>query len=195
MKQGLLPGNPVDRIDRPKFFPPLPTRCAPEQVRAILGQPWLSQRERLFLALLYFCGLRRSEAQGLLLERVDLPQRLIRVRGKGNKEREAEIPPDCAAILEAYLTSADAPTQLTARLVPVSKSQVYGLYRRLRAAVGIAALKPHALRHSFATHLLENGVDIRVVGDMLGHASFATTQRYTGVSRQLRRRAAQTLTA
>ncbi len=194
VRSGYVATNPVDALDRPRCSPPLPTRCARDQVRAMLGQQWLRPRERVFLALLYFCGLRRSEAQGLLREQVDLPQRLIRVRGKGNKEREAEIPSDCAALLEAYLSSADAPTQLTARLIPLSKSQVYGLFRRLRAAVAMAKLTPHALRHSFATHLLENGVDIRVVGDMLGHASIATTQRYTGVSRQLRRRAAQTLT-
>jgi site-specific recombinase XerD len=193
VRQGTLPGNPVDRIDRPKCFPPVPIRCAREQVRAILGQPWLSKTERLFLALLYFCGLRRSEAQGLLLGQIDLPQRLIHVRGKGNKEREAEMTPDLVPILEDYLTSEDAPTQLMARVVPLSKGQVYALFAGLRQAVGVTKLKPHALRHSFATHLLENGVDIRVVGEMLGHASIATTQRYTGVSRTLRRRAAQTL--
>jgi site-specific recombinase XerD len=193
VRGGLLSSNPLDRLDRPKSSPPVPTRCAREQVRDILGQPWLSRRERLFLGLLYFCGLRRSEAQGLTREQLDLPQRLLRVRGKGNKEREAEITPDLVPILEDYLTSGEASPEPTARLVPLSKHQVYALFGKLRKAVGVKALKPHALRHSFATHLLENGVDIRVVGEMLGHASIATTQRYTGVSRTLKQRAAQTL--
>ncbi len=159
----------------------------------MLGQQWLRPREPVFLALLYFCGLRRSEAQGVTLAQVDVPQRLNRLRGKGNKEREAEIPPDCAVLLEAYHSCPNGPTQPTARLAPLSKSQVYAFFRKLRAAVAMASFTPHAPRHSFATHLLENGVDIRVVGEMLGHASIATTQRYTGVSKQLRRRAAQTL--
>ncbi len=188
-----LATNPVDALDRPRFSPPLPTRCAREQVRAMLGQQWLRPTERVFLALLYFCGLRRSEAQGVMLAQVDVPQRLIRLRGTGNKEREAEIPPTCAVLLEAYLSCANAPTQPTARLVPLSKSQAYAFFRKLRAAVAMASFTPHAPRHSFATHLLEKGVDIRVVGEMPGHASIATTQRYTGVSRPLHRLAAQTL--
>jgi integrase/recombinase XerC len=149
-------------------------------------------RDRALLELLYGSGLRVGEAAGLTLDRVDLDRGRVLVRGKGDKEREVPMSDPTVGALQAYLAEA---RPLMAG--PDREGLFYNLRKRrmtdrdMRTMVGHYAerllpgrrVSPHTLRHSFATHLLEGGADIRAVQELLGHASVATTQRYTHVSR------------
>jgi integrase/recombinase XerC len=153
------------------------------------------KRDRALLEVLYGSGLRVSELVGLNLLETDLAQRLVRVRGKGNKERLTPLGAPSVAALEAYLavrplfrhpkTGAQDPnavflgrhgTRITVRQVQLLVAE-YGQH-----ATGRPDLHPHALRHACATHLLDAGADLRVIQELLGHASLSTTQRYTHVS-------------
>ena len=149
-------------------------------------------RDRALLELMYGSGLRVGEVAGLSLDRVDLDRGRVRVRGKGDKEREVPMSDPTVDALDAYLEGA---RDLMAG--PDRASVFFNLRRRrmterdLRTMVGRYAerllpgkrVSPHTLRHSFATHMLEGGADIRAVQELLGHASVATTQRYTHVTR------------
>jgi integrase/recombinase XerC len=149
-------------------------------------------RDRALLELLYGSGLRVGEAAGLTLDRVDLDRGRVLVRGKGDKEREVPMSDPTVGALQAYLAEARHLMAGTDR-----EGLFYNLRKRrmtdrdMRTMVGHYAerllpgrrVSPHTLRHSFATHLLEGGADIRAVQELLGHASVATTQRYTHVSR------------
>ncbi len=156
------------------------------------GRGWLL-RDRAILELLYGCGLRVAELAALDPEHVDLARRRVRVRGKGNKEREVPLGDPAAEAVEAYLREGlpglprgdgEASLFVNRRGKRVSPRDVRGLVEQYRrVALSGRQVSPHTLRHSFATHLLEGGADIRVVQELLGHASLATTQRYTHVSR------------
>jgi integrase/recombinase XerC len=150
------------------------------------------ERDRALFELLYATGLRVSETAGLELEDVDYASRLLRVVGKGNKERIAPFGEAAKEALEAYLPlrrerrkrAPDAgdsePLFVNARGGRLTtRSMARLLKRRLRAAGLPAEISPHALRHSFATHLLEAGADLRAIQELLGHASLSTTQKYT----------------
>ncbi|HKD16428.1 MAG TPA: tyrosine-type recombinase/integrase, partial [Thermoanaerobaculia bacterium] len=151
------------------------------------------ERERALFELLYATGLRVSEAAGLDLEDVDFSARLVRVTGKGSRERIVPFGEAAADALEAYLPSRAAlrrradddgepgePLFVNARGGRLtSRSMARLLKRRLRAAGLPAEISPHALRHTFATHLLQAGADLRAIQELLGHASLSTTQKYT----------------
>jgi integrase/recombinase XerC len=153
------------------------------------------ERDRALFELLYATGLRVSEAAGLDLEDVDFSARILRVLGKGNKERIAPFGEEAGEALSAYL-----PVREERRRVHVSdaavddgeplfvnarggrlttRSMARLLKQRLRAVGLSAEISPHSLRHSFATHLLEAGADLRAIQELLGHASLSTTQKYT----------------
>ena len=150
-------------------------------------EPWEAARDEAVLTLLYGCGLRISEA--LSLKRRDAPLReSLRVVGKGSKERVAPVLPVVREAVDAYVAALpfvlgpDEPLFRAKRGGPLGPRPVQALMQRLRGRLGLpASATPHALRHSFATHLLGAGADLRSIQELLGHASLSTTQRYTAV--------------
>ncbi|MCP4329499.1 MAG: tyrosine recombinase XerC [Alphaproteobacteria bacterium] len=149
--------------------------------------PWIAKRDVALLTLLYGCGLRLGEA--LSLRRRDLPrEETMIVTGKGRKDRVVPVLPVVREAMAAYVAacphtlSADGPLFVGARGGPLNPSVVQRQVRKLRAWLGLPeSATPHALRHSFATHLLAEGGDLRAIQELLGHASLSTTQRYTAV--------------
>jgi integrase/recombinase XerC len=149
-------------------------------------------RDRAVLELLYGCGLRVGEVAGLTVDRVDLDRGRVLVLGKGNKEREVPMSDYAVGAIEHYLSvgrpahasDADGPLFFNRRRNPFSERDIRAMLDRYAARMLPGRrVTPHTLRHSYATHLLEGGADIRAVQELLGHASVATTQRYTHVSR------------
>jgi integrase/recombinase XerC len=168
------------------------TRPDTERLLEADGEGPFPERDRALFELLYATGLRVSEAAGLDLEDVDFASRLLRVVGKGNKERIAPFGEAAEEALATYLPvrrerrrrapdSGDGdPVFVNARGGRLTtRSMARLLKRRLRAAGLPSEISPHALRHSFATHLLEAGADLRAIQELLGHASLSTTQKYT----------------
>jgi len=181
-------------------LPAKPSRLADvisrEQAAALLDQPFpltaSGQRDRTMLEVLYGCGLRVSELCGLDQRDVVLEEEVLRVFGKGSKERVVPVMGTAAATLASYLdewrgglvgrTSVPA-VFLNTRGGRISRQSVHSIVERYGRMVGIEGLHPHTLRHSFATHLLEGGADLRIVQELLGHANISTTQLYTHVDR------------
>jgi len=197
---GLTENQAVHSIKRPKTPHAVPKPLSPDAAQATLaaadtgGEPWIVARDIALLTLLYGCGLRISEALGL--KRKDAPLRdTLRITGKGNKERLVPVLPVVADAVEQYTTLCPYPLEsddalfVGARGGPLNPGVVQRRMRELRAVVGLPdSATPHALRHSFATHLLSGGADLRSIQELLGHASLSTTQRYTEVdTEQLRK--------
>jgi integrase/recombinase XerC len=165
--------------------------AAGETEPGIRRPAWIAKRDAALFALLYGCGLRLGEALGLARESVAPEGRareVLRVTGKGNKQRLVPVLPVVAAAIEDYLAAcpftpqARKPLFVGARGGPLNPGVVQRRMRDLRRAIGLAeTATPHALRHSFATHLLAGGGDLRTIQELLGHASLSTTQRYTAV--------------
>ena len=157
--------------------------------QALDEEPWIAARNTAIFALLYGCGLRISEALGL--RRSEAPRNAddaLRVTGKGGKQRIVPVLPAVAAAIANYLRlcpyspGPDGPLFLGARGDRLNPRMVQRAMEKLRSALGLpATATPHALRHSFATHLLANGGDLRAIQELLGHASLSTTQIYTEV--------------
>jgi len=170
----------------------LPRVLTVDEIFALLDHPGpgdlLGLRDRAIFELLYSSGLRISELTGLDIAQLDMAQGLVRVRGKGNKERLVPVGRKALAALQDYLAERpgyriDDPLFLNhrgGRLTPRSIQR--HLKTRLLKAGLIKDASPHALRHSFATHLLGSGADLRAIQELLGHASLSTTQKYTQVS-------------
>jgi integrase/recombinase XerD len=167
-------------------------------IAAVTGDDAVARRDRAILEVLYGCGLRVSELVGLSLADLDLPSHLLRAFGKGSKERVVPVGRLAADALAAWLSPrgreqltpdrwarrGDAEAVfLNTRGGRLSRQGAWGIVRRYGDAVGLGErLSPHVLRHSCATHMLDHGADIRVVQELLGHASISTTQVYTKVS-------------
>lgn len=179
--------------EKPKRLPEVLTI---EQAQALLDQPFpktsAGQRDRAICEVLYGCGMRVSELCGLDLRDVALSEEVVRVFGKGSKERVIPIMGTAADALGEYLEMwrgglvGRKPTQavfLNQRGGRLTRQSVHTIVERAGRMVGIEGLHPHTLRHSFATHMLEGGADLRVVQELLGHANIATTQLYTHVDR------------
>jgi integrase/recombinase XerD len=197
---GVLAADPVEGVLAPRLPRALPKRLLPEEVEALLraadpGTP-LGLRDRAMLELGYGAGLRVSELVGLPLAGVDRRAGLVRVVGKGRRERIVPVGEPALDALDAWLASARprllrrarAATDavfLSQRGAPMTRQNFFVRLRALalRAGVPRRRVSPHALRHSFATDLLEGGADLRAVQAMLGHADLATTQIYTHVTR------------
>ncbi|HVS13722.1 MAG TPA: site-specific tyrosine recombinase [Thermoanaerobaculia bacterium] len=180
-------------IDAPRPGSYLPDVLAPEDVARILDTPppddAVGIRDRAILELLYGCGLRVSELVGLDTDRVDLPNLQVRVIGKGNKERRVPMGDEARERLHRYRAgpratwTAKQPTPavfVSRRGARLRRESVWRLVRYWAGLAGVSErVTPHTFRHSFATHLLEGGADLRVVQALLGHASISTTQLYT----------------
>ncbi|MCX5907191.1 MAG: tyrosine recombinase XerD [Deltaproteobacteria bacterium] len=179
MLEKAIASNPLQKIRTPKTIPRLPSVLNIAEVEELLRQPDLSAglgiRDRAMLELLYATGLRVSELVDLSLNDVNLEVGYLRTKGKGSKERIVPIGAAAVRALKGYL---DGPRRITRQ----------GFWKILRKHAQTAGIRkritPHTLRHSFATHLLERGADLRSVQIMLGHADIATTQIYTQVSRE-----------
>ena len=164
-------------------------RVADAELRAGEARaPWVLARDAAVLALLYGCGLRISEALGLKRREVTEGCDALTVTGKGNKARMVPLLPQVAKMVTDYVAicpydlPADGPLFVGERGGPLSPRVIQLVMERLRGALGLAdTATPHALRHSFATHLLARGGDLRAIQELLGHASLSTTQIYTGV--------------
>ncbi|SLN50112.1 tyrosine recombinase XerC [Pseudooctadecabacter jejudonensis] len=178
----------------PKFQKKLPRPLAPDAARAMIDtvevqarEPWIAARDTAVVTLLYGCGLRISEALSLTGRDVPLPASL-RIRGKGGKERLVPVLPAARAAVDAYLRAcpyppaADAPIFKGTRGGPLYPRAIQSVMAQARMQLGLpATATPHAMRHSFATHLLNAGGDLRAIQELLGHASLSTTQAYTAV--------------
>jgi integrase/recombinase XerC len=169
------------------------TLAAAARAEPVIHRPaWIAKRDAALFTLLYGCGLRLGEALGLLHESIAAPGgqacEVLRITGKGNKQRLVPVLPVVAEAIEDYLAAcpftpqAEKPLFVGARGGPLNPGVVQRRMRDLRRTLGLPkTATPHALRHSFATHLLAGGGDLRTIQELLGHASLSTTQRYTAV--------------
>ena len=192
VREGSLPSNPTEGLSTPKLNRYLPKTLSVDEATALMergyGNSLLDLRDRAIVELFYSSGLRVSELTGLDVGSLDLRENLVRVLGKGRKERIVPIGRKANEALLSYLEDrgmpgTEEPLFLNARggrLTPRSVQR--NLKARLIKAGLIKDISPHALRHSFATHLLDGGADLRAIQELLGHASLSTTQKYTQVS-------------
>ena len=198
VREGYVGKNPTDALALPKVPEALPDVLSVAQMDALLSAPHdrtpRALRDQAILEVLYGCGLRASEVVGLDLGDVLLDEGYLRVVGKGNKERIAPISGTAASALVDYLVHGrdglrkpsakpTAAVFLNARGGRLSRQSLHAVVARAGHAIGIQNLHPHTLRHSFATHMLEGGADLRVIQEILGHADISTTQIYTHVNR------------
>jgi integrase/recombinase XerC len=200
--RGLVERDPAALLGRPKVANRLPGVLRPREAAELVETPDAAEdappleraialRDRAILELMYGSGLRVGEVAGLTVDRLDLARGRVTVMGKGSKEREVPLSDPAAEALEAYLrhgrgdlADGSASVFFNRRKRPIGTRDIRRLVGRYgERTLGGRHVTPHTLRHSFATHLLEGGADIRAVQELLGHASVATTQRYTHVSR------------
>ena len=195
--EGALPADPSDRLETPRKGRTLPDVLTVTEVEALLAAPSpdepLGWRDRALLELGYGAGLRVSELCALGMTDLLLSEGLVRVYGKGDKERLVPIGRKVIGPVSVYLNTTrlaldrgktGSRVLLNARGAPLSRVGAWGIIKRLSKRAGIRKrVTPHTLRHSFATHLLEGGADLRAVQEMLGHADLSTTQIYTHVDR------------
>lgn len=189
------PNAAIALVRGPRVKPSAPRPVSEDQARGMLAEPgldpdredWEAARDEAVLTLLYGCGLRISEALSLKRSDAPLPDAL-RITGKGSKTRIVPVLPAVQTATEAYLAevpfalSPNEPLFRAKRGGPLSPRHVQATVQNLRSRLGLpASATPHALRHSFATHLLGAGADLRSIQELLGHASLSTTQRYTQV--------------
>lgn len=197
-ESGRIGQNPCDLIDAPRATRYLPKNLSESQVDALLSAPdtstVLGERDRAMLETLYASGLRVSELVNLKLIQLNLEQGVLKVLGKGSKERLVPLGEEAVFWLKTYLAGGrvaclPAPRRsdyvfLTQRAAPMTRHAFWHLIKRHAIVAGIEpdTLSPHTLRHAFATHLLNHGADLRVVQMLLGHSDITTTQIYTHVA-------------
>ena len=192
-QQGHVSENVAEQVQSPKIRRPLPNVLPIDQVFALLDTAvtpatTLSLRDQALLELLYASGIRVSELVALDLQDVDLQSGTLRVQGKGRRERQVFFGKTAAQALQAYLEVRPAPLGPTALFVNhrggrLSTRGVQLLIKKHCQRTGLPArTSPHTMRHAFATHLLDNGADLRAIQELLGHQQLSTTQKYTHVS-------------
>ncbi|MDP2182470.1 MAG: site-specific tyrosine recombinase XerD [Actinomycetota bacterium] len=201
VREGVTENQPAARVRLPKVPERLPDSISIEQAKHLLSQTFGDGppgiRDRAILEMLYGCGMRVSELTSLELDDLALDDGFVRVFGKGEKERVVPIGKPATAALSEYLAhgrpylrtkGSTRPAEPSAVFLSVrgrrlTRQAVYAMVRKYGELVGLR-LHPHTLRHSFATHMLEGGADLRALQEMLGHADISTTQVYTHVDRQ-----------
>jgi integrase/recombinase XerD len=195
-REGLRESDPTATLSAPRRSRKLPQVLTRGEVEKLLSQPRGTDphalRDRALLELMYASGLRASEAIGLELGDVDLEERVLRARGKGSKERIVPIGQAALKALTAYLERGrpklvknrpETHLYVNFRGGQLTRQGLYKIVRRHALSAGLAdRMSPHTLRHTFATHLLAGGCDLRSVQEMLGHADVSTTQLYTHLS-------------
>jgi len=185
-RRGRLERNPALAVRGPRLGRKLVSFLPIDESEALLDDRRLDERDRAVLELLYATGLRVSELAGLALDDVDAATGTVRVIGKGRKERIVPFGAKAARALDAYLAARGGPARgplfVSARGRALGVRSIYELVRQRARASGITRrVSPHTLRHTFATHLLDRGADLRLIQDLLGHSRLSTTQRYTHV--------------
>jgi integrase/recombinase XerD len=195
-REEILASDPTAELKGPPRGKRLPQVLTRDEVALLLAQPRggspAALRDRALLELMYACGLRASEAVGIRLDELDLDEGVLRANGKGSKERLVPIGSKAVAALLGYLTVA-RPQLVGLREEPrvfvnqrgrgLTRQGLYKIVQRHARSAGLAdKMSPHTLRHTFATHLLAGGCDLRSLQEMLGHADIATTQIYTHLS-------------
>ena len=194
IEEGDVKENPCDRIDSPKLGKYLPAVLSVEEVDAVISsvdtRTGKGLRDRAILEVLYGCGLRVSECTGLRISHIHLEEGFVDVVGKGNKQRVIPLGEMAADAVRNYLPARPEPASrafddilfLNHRGRPLSRVSVFNLIKKQAMAAGIRKeISPHTFRHSFATHLIEGGADLRIVQEMLGHESILTTEIYTHI--------------
>jgi len=197
-REGILDSDPTAGLSSPRRVDKLPKVLGRAEVQRLLDQPRGTQpialRDRAILELMYACGLRVSEAVDLEVRRVDLEQRTLIARGKGSKERVVPIGTEAVRAVRAYLARGRPPL-VGARVEPrlfvnyrggaLTRQGLYKIIVGHARGAGLEGkMSPHTLRHTFATHLLEGGCDLRSVQELLGHSDVTTTQLYTHLSKR-----------
>ena len=185
----------IDNLDKPKGSKKLPLCISVEEVEALLNQPDLNkpegQRDRAMLEVMYSSGLRVTELISLKVKQINFARGMIKIIGKGNKERIVPIGDYAMEYLSKYLNDGRRKNKnrnsdylfLNRYGEPVSRVYFFKQVKKYAQEAGIEVeISPHTLRHCFATHMLENGAELRAVQEMLGHANIATTQIYTNIS-------------
>ncbi len=193
--EGYIKENPCDNIDSPKMGVYLPEVLSVEEIERIMESVptnnWAGLRNRAALELLYGCGLRVSEAATLKISQIYLNDGFVRVFGKGSKERLVPLGEVVAQCIMDYLEQRPIPDEnrfsdillLNKAGAPLSRVSIFKIVKKAASDAGIRKeISPHTFRHSFATHLIENGADLRVVQEMLGHESILTTEIYTHIN-------------
>ncbi|MGO3474728.1 MAG: site-specific tyrosine recombinase XerD [Lacticaseibacillus paracasei] len=198
LREGAISADPMTKIDTPKRAQHLPATLSSQEVDALMAKPDtdkpLGLRDRAIFELMYATGLRVSEVVDLRLDQLHLAINLLKVTGKGDKERLVPISPQATQWVDRYLQ--EARPKLLKRVQPKNVFVNFhggpmtrqGIWKNLKAYIASIGIEkdvtPHTLRHSFATRLLENGADLRVVQELLGHSDISTTQIYTHLSNQ-----------
>lgn len=190
--EGIITENPCDGIDAPKIGRYLPAVLSVDEVNDIMNSvdqsKWGGVRDRAILELLYGCGLRVSEVSDVRISNVYLQEKFVRIVGKGNKERVVPMGDPAAEAVTAYLAVRPEPAGSDSEDIlflnrsgrQISRISVFNMVKKQAMLAGITKeISPHTFRHSFATHLIEGGADLRVVQEMLGHESILTTEIYT----------------
>jgi integrase/recombinase XerD len=191
--KGVLKDNPLALLELPKRRTPLPKVLSVGEISRLLNSDALSLQDKTIVELLYACGLRVSELTSLLVKSIDLGGGFLRVFGKGNKERLIPLGDVSIMVVRKYLmeTGLQGDDPLFPNLegagplfkTPLNRRDIWQRVRNMRHIIG-REVSPHTFRHSFATHLLENGADLRVVQELLGHSDISTTQIYTQISKR-----------
>ena len=189
---GVIAENPCDGIDTPKIGRYLPSVLSIDEVNDIMNSvdqsKWGGVRDRAILELLYGCGLRVTEVSDMKISNIYLQEKFVRVVGKGNKERVVPMGDPAAEAVTAYLAVRPEPADAKSEDIlflnksgkQLSRISVFNMVKKQAMLAGITKeISPHTFRHSFATHLIEGGADLRVVQEMLGHESILTTEIYT----------------
>lgn len=194
IEEGELESDPCERIDMPKLGKYIPTVLSVEEVTRIIEsvtpEGEKGRRDRAILEILYGCGLRVSEAAGLRISGIWFNEGFVSIVGKGDKQRLVPLGETAADAIKAYLEERPAPADRAFSDIlflnhsgrPLSRVSIFNLVKRQAMAAGVdKEISPHTFRHCFATHLIENGADLRLVQEMLGHASILTTEIYTHI--------------